>query len=261
MIRLPLPVAVATFILFASYSSPVRAADPLVFCLAGGNLPFSATYPPRGIDVDLAHAIGAHLDREVEFVWQSIEEESPEAALRAKRCDATMGAIVDPGEMAERSQVPGLALTQPYYRACYRLIHKPSTASPTSLADVGEARIGVDMTSIPIYTLKQHGYRVYALADTEAVVEAVADGRVRYGYAWGPHVGWLLLDREDVVLAKGLEPEECWQFAIAVRDEDRALREALAAAIEQLVASGQAQKMFASHGILYMPPVKAAAGH
>ena len=216
-----------------------QVGQPLAFCLASDNLPFSSAEADRGIEVEIARAISERLGREALFVWRDAHgEESPEEALQGGRCDVAAGAIVDPGQMAEGRRVPGLALTDPYYSAGYLLIHRQGVPSAGTLTDLGDVRIGVEMISIPVYTLKLRGHKVYAMHDHNKVIEAVADGRIDYGYIWGPLAAWLLRNRDDVVLAETFKPVDRWNFALAVRQEDEPLRQALNRGIRELVEGG-----------------------
>lgn len=253
MLSLPLVL----FMLTASLAGDAQAGPaerPLRFCLAAHNLPFSTSHPPWGIDGELAQKLGAKLNREAIFVWISEEEESPEAALTEGRCDMAMGAIVEAGGMAQRSTVPGLALTSPYYTAGYMLIHQPSRSSPSKLEELSGQRVAVEMVSIPIYTLKQRGHSVYAVDDSEAVVKAVAESRVPYGYVWGPVGAWLIRDRDDVRLSTSFDPVERWSFAIATRAADQQLRKRIDEALRELVSTGEVQRIFARYDVPYLKP-------
>lgn len=259
--RLPMMLAAASAAaLLACADLSAQAGRPLAFCLASDNLPFSAAYPPpSGIEVEIARAVSERLGREALFVWRDAHgEESPEEALQEGRCDVAAGAIVDPGPMAEGRRVPGLALTDPYYSAGYLLIRRPEVPSAGALAELGDTRIGVEMISIPVYTLKLRGHKVYAMHDHKEVIEAVADGRIDYGYIWGPLAAWLLRGRKDVVLAEGFEPVDRWNFALAVRQEDEPLRQALNGAIREFVGSGGAAATFARYHVPYLAPCSAA---
>ena len=251
-------------ILLALSGATAPAADSagqpmLRFCLAAHNLPFSTSHPPWGIDGELARQIGAGLGRETDLVWIDEEEETPEEALRQGRCDAAMGAIVEADGLARPSSVPGLALSSPYYTAGYLLVHKPGLPSPARLEETGGSRIAVEMISIPIYTLKQRGLSVYALDDTEAVISAVADGRARYGYVWGPVGSWLVRERDDVVLANGFVPKEVWSFAIATRAGETELLEGINSAVGRLLRTGVVRQTFSRYGVPYLPPKSLSA--
>jgi hypothetical protein len=157
-------------------------------------------------------------------------------------------------EPVVRNIPSGLALSTPYLGAGYQLVRRSDAPPVRSLAELGEARIGVEVESVPIYTLKQRGHRVHALDDSDAVIEAVADGRVRYGYLWGPLATWLLRDRADVVPVREFEPEERWDFALIVREAAVPLRERLDGALRRLVATGAIEEIAGRYGVRYLRP-------
>lgn len=244
---------IAGGVLFAASAAADEA--PITFCLSSHNMPFSAAHPPGGIDVDIARAIADELGRRAQFKWQE-PSEAPDLALLNRQCDAAMGAVVDPGEMAQGGSAAGIGLSQPYYAAGYQIVHRTGLKPPTSLDQVKGERIGVEMVSIPIYTLKLRGQKVFALASTEAVLKAVADGRAAYGYLWGPAAGWILRDRDDLKLAGNFAPEDRWNFAIAVRAKDADLLKRLNSGLRELGANGEIASAFEKYGARYMAPVQ-----
>jgi ABC-type amino acid transport substrate-binding protein len=245
--------------LFRVAPAPAQEARPIRFCLAADNLPMSAAYPPpSGVEVELARALAAELNTEAELQWLDHADRGEDAVL-AGRCEAAFGAVVDPG-LADGRVLPGLALSTPYLGAGYQLVRRSDAPPARSLAELGEARIGVEVESVPIYTLKQRGHRVHALDDSDAVIEAVADGRVRYGYLWGPLATWLLRDRADVVPVREFEPEERWDFALIVREAAVPLRERLDGALRRLVATGAIEEIALRYGVRYLRPETGGAG-
>lgn len=225
--------------------------EAVTFCAGTDNLPLS--HPETGIEVEFARALAAQLGTEARFVWTE-HAESPDAVLLEGRCRAALGAIVDPGPMADGRAPPGTALTAPYYGAGYVLIRRADAPPARTLEALEETRVAVEMESVAIYTLKQRGNRVYALDDYDAVIEAVADGRVEYGYVWGPLAAWLLRDRSDVVVAEEFEPVERWHFALLVREGEEQLRRRLDAAIHALVGRGEVERIFAGYSVPYLLP-------
>ncbi|HEV2146499.1 MAG TPA: transporter substrate-binding domain-containing protein [Longimicrobiaceae bacterium] len=244
-----LPGAAAAALL--ATAAAAQAPRTITFCAATDNLPLS--HRDAGVEVELARRLAESLGATARFEWLE-HGERPGEALPAGRCDAALGAVVDPGTLADGRRAPGIALTTPYYGAGYALIRRADVAPVRTLAELGDTRIAVETESIPIYTLKQRGNRVYAVHDYDAVVEAVADGRADYGYLWGPLASWLLRDRSDVVLAPEFEPVERWSFSLALRESDGALRERLDAAIRDMVRSGEAARVFGEKGVPYLPP-------
>lgn len=243
---------VATVLLQGS-PAPAQEPRPIRFCIAADNPPMSVEHPaPSGVEVELARALASELNAGVAIRWLDHGDRA-EAELRADRCDAAFGAVVDPG-LADGSVPPDLALTEAYLAAGYQLVRRSDAPPVRSLAELGQARIGVEVESVPIYTLKQRGQRVFALHDSEAVVEAVADGRVQYGYLWGPLATWLLRDREDVVLVREFRPEERWDFALLLREDAVSLRERIDRAVQELVATGAVGDITSRYGIRYLRP-------
>ena len=52
-----------------------------------------------------------------------------------------------------------------------------------------------------------------------------------------------------MALANTFEPAERWEFAMAVREQDGALRDALDGAIRHVVTRGNVRAIFAGYGI------------
>ncbi len=84
--------------------------------------------------------------------------------------------------------------------------------------------------SIVAYTLRQPGHRVRVFV-TGAVIRALAQRRLDYGYLRGPRAGRQIQYRDDVVLIPQTEPTDRWNVAIALRTEDRTLHHRLNGAI------------------------------
>lgn len=251
-IRLLSAGAALAMLLPACADLSAQVSRPIRLCLAGDNLPMSAAYPPSGIEVELARALATALSTEAELRWLDHHDRAEDAVL-GSRCEAAFGAVVDPG-LADSRLVPGLALTVPYHATGYSLIRRSDARPVRSLTELGDARIGVEVESVPIYTLKQRGHKVYALDDYDAVIKAVKDGRVQYGYLWGPLAAWILREREDVVLVREFEPEERWDFALVVREEEAELRELLNGAIHALMKDGKIGEIFSRYGVPYLRP-------
>ena len=153
--------------------------------------------------------------------------------------------------MAQPSIDGTLALSHPYYRAAYMLVHRLDTRSARTLSELAGQHLGVEMVSIPIFALKQRGHKVYALDDTEAVIDAVGDGRIDYGYVWGPAASALLADRKDVVISPEFLPTDQWDFAIALRPDSKLIGPTNRA-VERLLAGGVIEKIFRRYEVPYL---------
>jgi ABC-type amino acid transport substrate-binding protein len=246
--------AVLMALLTAFADSSAQTGTPLRFCAAQHNLPLSAAHPSAGIELEVARAIAQRLGREPEFVWREVDEEGLEEGVREGACDAALGVMVETGGIAGSPALPGIARTQPYYGAGYVLIHRSGTRPVQTLAELQGTRIAVEAESVPIYTLKQRGQPIHALFNHGAVIEAVAAGRVDYGYLWGPITARLLGGRTDVVIASDFQPEDRWNFALAVQENDSELHAQLNEAVAALVREGVVADIFARAGVPYLVP-------
>lgn len=248
-------VAAATAALaLAGADLSAQTGAPLRFCAAQHNLPLSAAHPPSGVELEIAQAIAQHLGTKAEFVWRDADEEGLEQGVLEGRCDAALGVMVETGGMAGAPAAPGVTRTRPYYGAGYVLIHRTGTLPVGTLAELGDSRIAVEAESVPVYTLKQRGHPVHVFFDYGAVAAAVAEGRVPYGYLWGPVAARLLRDRSDVVIASDFQPEDRWNFALAVRENDSTLLAELNEAVEALHREGTVARIFSRNGVPYLTP-------
>lgn len=232
--RLTAAALAAAGCLGAAKTAAAQSTPALSFCAGADNSPMSQERTSDGIEVEFARALAAEMGAEAAFVWLDAHTESIEQAVLNGRCDAALGAIVDPGPMAGSRALDGVALTAPYYHAGYVLIRGAATRPLRTLAELGGRRVAVERESIATFSLRQQGRRVHVLHDYQAVVAAVADHRVEYGYLWGPIAAWALRNRRDVVVSEGFIASEQWGFALAVRDRDALLRRRLNRAIRAL---------------------------
>lgn len=245
----------ALLVLVAAAPNHANAQDrhALTFCAGTDNLPMSQQGKPSGFEIDFARALAAELSMQLRITWLDPAATSFEQAVLDRECDAALGAIVDPGPMAGERLLSGVALTRPYYRAGYMLVRRAATVSPTSPADVGDARVAVERESIAVYTLRQQVEQVHVMPDFNAVIAAVAEARVPYGYVWAPVAAWALRDRTDVVLDARFDTPDAWDFALAVR-EDNPLRSRIDDSIQALVTRGEVAAIFHRYGVPYQAP-------
>jgi ABC-type amino acid transport substrate-binding protein len=237
-------------------ASPADAQVPrtLTFCASAKNAPLSEENPSSGFEVEFARALAAKLGAQSRFEWLDPHAASFEQSVLDGRCHAALGAIVDPVPAVGNRTLPGVTLTVPYYGAGYVLIRRVAAKPVRALAELGEARLAIEGDSVVAYTLRQRGHGVHLLKNAQAVVTAVAKGVEDYGYLWGPIAAWQLRGRNDVVVDAEFRPVDRWSFALAVRQSDGALRQALNEAITKLIEDGTAASAFAKHGGLYLKP-------
>lgn len=239
-------VAVAALLAIAATAA---ANDRLTFCVGVDNMPMSQQGSPSGFEVDYATAVAKQLRATAAFEWLQPHTESFEQAVLDRRCDIALGAIIDPGPMAGERLLPGVALTHPYYSAGYVLIRNPQANAAPAVSELKQMRVAVEKDSIATFSLRQTGQTVHVLRDYHAVIDAVASGREKYGYLWGPLAGWLLRARSDATIVKEFISSDRWKFAMAVREADTGLHRALNDAIHKLTEDGTAARLRAVYGI------------
>jgi ABC-type amino acid transport substrate-binding protein len=240
--------AAAALCLTAAAAAAQAPRRTLTFCAGADNLPMSQEGSPAGFEVEIARALAARLGAEARFVWLDLHGgESFEQAVLAGRCDAALGAIVDPGPLAGDRTITGVTLTPAFYGAAYQLIRRAAAKPVRSLDELGGTRVAVEGESIVTYTLRQRGRPVHVLRTAEGVIDAVADGRASYGYLWGPVAEQPRRDRSDVVIDAAFEPTDRWNVAMAVREKDRSLQQALTAAGRALIERGVVARTLATY--------------
>ena len=249
-------VAAAAALLVTTAAAEAQSTGELTFCVDVDNFPMSEATGPSGFEVDLARALAERLGRQARFEWLDPHNDFTEKAVLDGRCDAALGAIVEPGGMTGAQPINGIALTEPYYSAGYLLIRGPATTPVGALEALRGTRIALEGESLVTYTLRQQGHQVYVLRDYEAVVDAVADGRAEYGYLWGPLAASLTYDRNDVILAEDFQPSELWSFAMAVPEAKNYLRQALNRGIREMVEGGSLDAIFSKYRVPYIAPAR-----
>lgn len=217
------------------------------FCAGADNMPLSDSDPPSGFEVEFARAAAKLIGAEVEFVWLSSHAESFEQAVLDGRCDAALGAIVETEPMGGTRALPGVVLTKPYYAAGYILIRRSDATEVSSLDGLGENRVAIEAESIVAYTLRQRGHKVHLLKDSDAIIRALAQGKERYGYLWGPIASWSLRGRKDVVVGTGFISPDQWLFAMAVREKDVELLKKLNKAVRSLSKSKPTARLMSAY--------------
>lgn len=210
-------------------------------------MPLSDKNPPSGFEVEFAKAVAKRIGAEADFVWLSSHADSFEQAVLDARCDVALGAIMETEPMAGSRTLKGVVLTKPYYGAGYILIRRADAPSVNSLDELGENRVAIEAESIVAYTLRQSGRKVHLLKDAEAVIKAVADGRERYGYLWGPIASWNLQGRKDVIVESNFTSPDQWLFAMAVREKDAELLKKLNKAVRSLSKSKTTARLMTAY--------------
>ena len=202
------------------------------------------TYPPfetaddgdlRGVDVDLARAIGEQLDLHVEFVYFGYD--GLYDALATEQVDVLISALV-----VRSDQLRDFAYSEPYFNAGQLLVVSHDSTGVNAMQDLAGRTLAVELGAQGHVTATEWQRRLPGLAvephqTPQEALDAVAQGQAHAALVDAISAR-LHLARQD-----GLQildpPITVEPFAIVVRKEDERLLRELNAALETLRENGQ----------------------
>jgi polar amino acid transport system substrate-binding protein len=235
----------------AASLAAIRERGTFAVCAHPDALPYSSQDRVQpGFQLELAEAIARKLGVRLHVDWIVYTRHA-----RRLECDATIGSIVkDDGDAPRR----GPRLTRPYLASGYVLVN-PAKARPIErLEDVKGSKIGVEHASWPHYLLDSRKIPVASYGGSLEILEAVARGEVGAGLVSDAYAGWYLkLNPGTVKLADAYVPDKDfrWNVAIALRNADTALVDAVNQALDALIADKTVATILGHYGITYRPPI------
>jgi polar amino acid transport system substrate-binding protein len=228
----------------------VRERGMFGICAHPDALPYSSqdrTTP--GFQIEIAEAIAKQLGVRLHVDWIVFTRHA-----RRTDCDATIGSIVKADDGGPRR---GPRLTKPYVASGYVLVVPAKAASVERLEDV-KGKIAVEHTSWPHYVLDQRKIPVSTYGSPFDVLDAVTKGQAAAGLVSDAYAGWYLkLQPGTIKISETYVPERDfrWNVAIALRNTDTPLVDAVNRALDTLIADQTIPKIFARYGIAYRPPI------
>ncbi|HEY3067164.1 MAG TPA: transporter substrate-binding domain-containing protein [Methylomirabilota bacterium] len=229
----------------------VRERGALNVCAHPDALPYSSqdrTIP--GFQLELAEAIAKRLGVKLHVDWIVFTRHA-----RRLDCDATMGSIVKL-DADDGAPTRGPRLTKPYTATGYVLV-VPARSSAQRFEDV-KGKIGVEHTSWPHYVLDTRKVPLASYGGPFDLLDAVTNGEVPAGIVSAAYAGWYIkLNPGTVKMANGYVPDRDfqWNVAIALRNADAALVDAVNQALDALTADGTVATIFARYGFPYRAPI------
>jgi polar amino acid transport system substrate-binding protein len=224
----------------------IRDRGELVVSMDPDNLPYSSDRADSpGLDVELARALAARLTLKLRLDWLDIHRETAVGELIQGRCDFCFGEAVDSSAMADDEPLAGKVIySRPYYTSGYVLARRKDGPDAASLAELkGRPRrgLGAEAGSIADYRLGQRGYLRRLYRNQLAALRGLADGDVDFAYLWA-NVGWTLHAAPELAakleIVPGIEPEDRWDIAVALRNGDVELKRRVDQAIGALLDDG-----------------------
>jgi mxaJ protein len=225
---------------------PGMGGGPLRICADPDNPPFSQA-DATGFENRLATMLADALGTEARFYWWPQRRGFVRNTLDAKACDVVMAMPADS---------PGVLTTPAWYEAGYVFAWRPDRVARIASYDdpalhglkVGIPLVGNDMAATPPgHALARRGMTgdVIGFAPlgptvlAERMMAALADGTIDVAVLWAPQAAYFARRQDfEVRLAPASdaasgEPQR-FAMSVAVRRDDPALRDALAAALVRL---------------------------
>lgn len=229
----------------------VKERGTFGICAHPDAMPYSSqdrTTP--GFQLEIAEAIAKQLGVRLHVDWIVFTRHA-----RRLDCDATIGSIVksDAGGGPRR----GPRLTKPYVASGYILVVPANSPSIERLEDV-KGKIAVEHTSWPHYVLDQRKIPVSTYGSPFDVLDAVTKGQAAAGLVSDAYAGWYLkLQPGTVKISETYVPERDfrWNVAVALRNADAPLVDAVNHALDTLIADQTIPRIFEKYGIRYRPPL------
>lgn len=249
----------------------VQERGELVIGMDPANLPYSSAKEDLpGFDVEIARALASQLDVELRVEWFDVHRDTSVGQLLDGECDLAMGAPIDPAAMDDEEELQGkVVYSRPYYGTGYVIVQRTDDGAQPSLDELHQersTRLGTEAGSVADYRLRQRGFRRRLFRNQLAVLTAVSERDIDYGYLWA-NVGWTLHATPELNLkiATTTKPTDRWNVAVAMRRGDSELKEHVDAAIAKLVSNGTAERAVARYHVPHFSPFddemnKAAAG-
>jgi polar amino acid transport system substrate-binding protein len=240
----------------------IREQGELVVSMDPANLPYSSARDDRpGFDVELARALADRLHLKLRLEWLDVHCETPVGELIEGRCDLVLGEAVDSNAVADDEPLAGKVLySRPYYGAGYVLVRRkdgPRAGSLTELKGAKSQRLGTEAGSVADYQLRRRGYFRRLYRNQLAVLTALSDGDIDFAYLWA-NAGWTLHVSPDLnaklELVPGIEPEDRWNIAVALRRGDDELKRQVDVVLGTLIADGTVTRALARYHVPHEPP-------
>ena len=225
---------------------PGATGGPLRVCADPDNPPFSSA-DATGFENRLATMLADALGTEARFYWWPQRRGFVRNTLDAKACDVVMSMPTDS---------PGVLTTPAWYEAGYVFAWRPDRVQRLTSYDdpalrtlrVGVPLVGNDMAATPPgHALARRGLtdNVIGFAPfgrtsvAERMMAGLADGTLDVALLWAPQAAYVAQRQDfEVRLAPasddGAGEPQRFAMSVAVRRDDTALRDALAAALVRL---------------------------
>jgi polar amino acid transport system substrate-binding protein len=228
----------------------IKASGTVSVCLPTNSLPFSSRKDdPHGFQVEFADALAGQLGVSVQTDWII----SPIQVRRAA-CDLLLDVIADPEAQGESN----LVLSQPYYRSGVALIVLRGSPVTSFAALDSHSKVAVQVGSMVSMILGQRQVGLSTFAFEDEMLDALTAHEVTAAAVTPLAAAYYNLKHPDQTLTilppDETDPRLVWNIAVGMRRPDKALRDAVDHALDQLGADGTIARIYGRYGITLTPP-------
>lgn len=241
---------------------------------------FMAEGEPRGVDVELAQKMAAGLDLKLDLLWITPDETLDGDLrnfiwkghyLRPNVLADVMMRVPYDREFSYKQNELGELINElvvmfgPYQRERWQTAYDDRRID--DLSSVGVLRyhpVGVEVESVPSFYLASVfngsiAKMLHHYPTAQAAFAAMRAGEVDATMAMRGEIEWMLGQAPDdhIKLADNAYPnmgKQVWDLGMAVHESNRQLAYALEAELEELIADGAVEAIYASYGLRYELP-------
>jgi ABC-type amino acid transport substrate-binding protein len=242
-----------------------RAEPPLTAVFDSSNLPYSSEQgESHGLNVEIARLIAEAADVDLEIRWIDSERDGLLSQLLAELdpADLVFGVPIEPKIVEDEKRIGGdVAYSLPFVSARFVMVTRQDMPDLRNFRAAGLKPIGVQAATVASTRLWDEGYVREMMPSQEHVLTALAAGDIDYAVLWN-NVGWLIEQNNawrETLKIQDAAPETygfSWDFAVALRLEDRALLGRVNKAIERLAKENVFVPVFEKYHVPYYKPKK-----
>jgi polar amino acid transport system substrate-binding protein len=228
----------------------VRQRGYLRICADPANLPYSSQDAATpGFEVELATLLARELGVAPRLEWHSTYVRALKP-LRDGTCELFMGL---PQDRRFREGNPWIAVSRPYYTMAHGLVTR-AEAGPLTIADLKGKRVAVELASVAEVHVAYRDVERGLYRTQEQAFRAVTDGTAVAALLWFPVAAWLGRGHAELRVTALTDDGLTFPIGAGVRRRDAGLAAAVDAALERLLASGEAGAVLARYGVVAAAP-------
>jgi polar amino acid transport system substrate-binding protein len=233
----------------------VQQRGYLRVCADPANLPYSSNdVATPGFEVELARLIAGELGVKAQLEWHPTYVNALKP-LREGACELFMGL---PQEKRFRDGHPWIVVSRPYYTMGHALVTR-ADAGARSVADFKGQRVAVELASIAEVHVAYREVDRGLYRTQEEAFRALVDGQAAAAVLWLPVAAWLARGHPTLRVIPIQDEGLSFTIGAGVRKRDPGLAGAVNAAVDRLVASGEAREVLLRYGAIGAPQTGASA--